>query len=214
MSVETEHGRLLASAAKSILSPLGCKRKGRSRIWIADQRFWVIVVEFQPSGFAKGSYLNVGACWLWHARSHWSFDHGYRVEEFTPFYDAHQFAAIAERLATRAAEEIRTLRTKFASLLDIARAITPHANARAWPVYHAAVVAGLRGDVDVSKRLFERVVEEPATTEWQRRLQVDCAELAQNLLETNKFRAAILAIIQESRALRGLPPDPACLDAA
>src|SRR6202000_1719294 len=38
--------------------PLGLERRGRSRTWIDDQRWYAIVVEFQPSGFSKGSYLN------------------------------------------------------------------------------------------------------------------------------------------------------------
>jgi hypothetical protein len=213
MSETTEHGRQLASAAKSSLLPLGCKRIGRSRTWIADQRFWVIVIEFQPSGFSKGSYLNVGACWLWYTKNYWSFDHGGRVEPFTTFRDEDQFAAVAKKLAMRAAEEIRTLRKTFASLSDIARQITPAPNARAWPLYHAAVAAGLAGNIATSERLFKRLIEEPVNTEWEKKLQADSAELAQTLPDAARFRAAILTIIQQSRGLLGLPPDPNCLDA-
>ena len=38
---------------------MGFWRKGRSRMWLADRDFWLGVVEFQPSGFRKGTYLNV-----------------------------------------------------------------------------------------------------------------------------------------------------------
>jgi len=214
MSKTSDHGRLLARAAKSVRSPLGCKQVGRSRTWVADQRFWVIVIEFQPSGFSKGSYLNVGACWLWYAKDYWSFDCGDRVEGFTPFRDPRQFTAVAERLATRAAEEVRGLRKKFASLSDIAREIMPTADARMWPVYHAAVAAGLTGDVAASERLFRQLVEESADTEWQKELQARSAELGQILPDAFRFREGVLAIVQESRRLHRLPPDPACLDVA
>ena len=43
---ENEHGRIIASAAKVHLLPLGCKRKGHSRSWLSDQRFWLIGIEF------------------------------------------------------------------------------------------------------------------------------------------------------------------------
>jgi len=171
MPEPTEHGRQLAAAARRILSPLGCEQLGRSRTWIADQRFWVIVIEFQPSSFSKGSYLNVGASWLWHVKNYWSFDHGSRVEGFKPFRDEHQFAIMAEELALRAAEEVEALRTRFASLPAIGHELTPKSDASAWPVYHAAVAAGLAGDVATARRLFDRLIQELSTAEWHQKLQ-------------------------------------------
>lgn len=44
--------KLLADAGKAHLAPIGCRRIGRSRTWISDHGYWLIVVEFQPSGFA------------------------------------------------------------------------------------------------------------------------------------------------------------------
>jgi hypothetical protein len=50
MAKASEHGRIIASAAKAALAPLGCLRRGQSRIWQDDHRYWAINVEFQPSG--------------------------------------------------------------------------------------------------------------------------------------------------------------------
>ena len=213
MSGRNVHSQQIANAAKSMLLPLGCKRIGRSRSWVADQRFWAIVVDFQPSGFSKGSYLSVNASWLWSAKPYWSLDYGSRFEGFSRFIDEHQFAAVADRLATRAAEEVRKLRERFASIADIARQIAPEAHAQGWSVYHAAVAAGLAGDIASSQKLFRRLIDEPAGVDWHLELQDDSIGLAQKLHEPTKFRAAVLAIVEESRALHGLQPDPACLDA-
>jgi hypothetical protein len=49
MSKQNEHGKLIAAAAKAALLPLGCRRKGQSRCWYSDERFWYIFIEFQPS---------------------------------------------------------------------------------------------------------------------------------------------------------------------
>ena len=51
MAKQNEHGRLIAAAAKAARAPLGCKRKGQSRLWFSDERYWLITVEFQPSGW-------------------------------------------------------------------------------------------------------------------------------------------------------------------
>jgi hypothetical protein len=59
MAKADEHARLIATAAKAALQPLGFVRRGRSRFWFADQGFWIIFAEFQPSGWSKGSYLNM-----------------------------------------------------------------------------------------------------------------------------------------------------------
>jgi len=208
-------GRVLAIAARRELAPLGCVRQGRSRIWIADQRFWAIMVEFQPSGYAKGSYLNVGAHWFWHAKDHWSFDYGNRVAGFTGFVDDEQFAAAAERLARGAAADVHALRSKFSSLGDVSRVLVPWADAlaTAWPDYHAAVAAGLNGDVANAARLFARLAAAPTVAAWHRDLQDRGAALATRLDDARAFRARVLAIVEEARALHRLAPDPNCLGA-
>jgi hypothetical protein len=57
MSKQNEHGKLIAAAAKAALLPLGCRRKGQSRCWYSDERFWYIFIEFQPSAWSRGTYL-------------------------------------------------------------------------------------------------------------------------------------------------------------
>ena len=99
MAKQNEHGRLIAAAAKAALAPLGCRRVGQSRTWISDQRYWLIVIEFQPSGWSKGSYLNVGAMWPWYARKGLFFHAGYRVADFIPFENREQFGPLIMGLA-------------------------------------------------------------------------------------------------------------------
>jgi hypothetical protein len=214
MSATNAHVRLLANAAKAILSPIGCTRIGRSRTWIADQRFWVIVIEFQPSSYSKGSHLNVGAHWLWHAQDSWSFDYGHRVVDFIFFRNEEQFAVAAEKLATRAVEEVHNLQRKFSSLSDIAREVAKKPHGTEWDIYHAAVAAGLTGDVANARRLFEGLIEGPPTWDWHAKLQADATILARTLPDVVKFRETVIAIIQKARALHRLPPDPTCLEAS
>lgn len=77
-----DHNRLIRDAAKRHLSLLGVQQRGRSRTWIDDRGWWLITVEFQPSSWSRGTYLNVGATWLWYFKNYLSFDLGYRIEGF------------------------------------------------------------------------------------------------------------------------------------
>src|ERR1022692_4746779 len=118
MSAEGEHGRILAAAARTALTPLGFWRKGRSRVWWADRGFWLAVVEFQPSSFSKGSYLNVAAHWHWGAMPNVPSQDYILVHHrrWIDFEDANQFLPLADRLAREGAEATEELESKFANM--------------------------------------------------------------------------------------------------
>lgn len=60
-----QHNKIINDVAKKILAPAGLFREGRSRCWIDDNEWFLIQVDFQPSSYEKGSYLNVGIAFLW-----------------------------------------------------------------------------------------------------------------------------------------------------
>jgi hypothetical protein len=212
MASSNEHGRLIAAAAKAALLPLGCKRKGQSRLWHSDQRFWVISIEFQPSGWAKGSYLNVGVKWLWNEQAGITCHPGYRAADFVPFQSNEQFKPRIEEMAGLAAKRVLELRTQFRSLRDVHRWLVAHATREGWPIYEAAVAAALIGDYAGARQLFERIRRWPTDSyDWQIRLKSESARLERLLSTPGQFRSAILDLIEGQRALIGLPGDPDCL---
>ena len=87
MGSETNHSKIITKAAKSILQPMGLFQKGKSRVWIDDNDWFFTVVEFQPSGFTKGSHLNVAVDFLWHKTDHLAYHFHYgnspRVNNFS-----------------------------------------------------------------------------------------------------------------------------------
>jgi hypothetical protein len=211
MAKVDEHTRLIATAAKAALQPLGFVRQGRSRFWFADQRFWIIFADFQPSGWSKGTYLNMGVKWLWQARP--ILDMNDRPVDFIPFESSEQFSPLIERMAEVAAQEALKLRAQFKSLADIYRYLIAHASSEGWPVYHAAVASGLVGDVETSKRLFKRMEAWPTYGyDWELDLKSESAALAALLFNRERFRSAILAIIEHTRRTMKMPPDPDCLE--
>ena len=63
--VAFDHNRLLKTLAAEMFEPLGLYQIGRSRTWVDDHAWWAIIVSFGPSGFGRGTYLDVGVTLLW-----------------------------------------------------------------------------------------------------------------------------------------------------
>jgi hypothetical protein len=79
-----QHDRVIAEAAHAALSSLGLVRKGRSRIWLDDQSWWLGIADFKPSNREPGAYLNVGLMFLWHPAAQYIFEIGGQLEGFSP----------------------------------------------------------------------------------------------------------------------------------
>jgi hypothetical protein len=155
----------------------------------------------------------VGAMWLWRARKGHAFNAGYRIADFVPFYNVNQFSCAADKLAAQAAGEVQRLRQQFKSLHDIYRYLVDHTSEANRDIFHAAIAAGLIGDVEASHRLFEIFLNMPVRgIQWQIELREKNTTLASRLKNAALFRGSVLAAIQECRILNALPPDPGCLD--
>lgn len=119
MANTADHNAIITAAARRVLAPAGLFRKGQSRTWIDDNGWYLTVVEFQPSGWDRGTYLNVGVNFLWARREYLAFEfhtgsRGARVGDFVPFTgDEEDFRSRVTDLAETAlekAEEYRRLR--------------------------------------------------------------------------------------------------------
>lgn len=73
MVTEVNHSKIIMQAARTVLQPMGLIQRGKSRVWIDDNGWFFTVVEFQPSGFTKGSHLNVAVNFLWHESEHLAY---------------------------------------------------------------------------------------------------------------------------------------------
>ena len=106
--MSNERARILREVGREIFVPLGVRQIGSSRHWVNDHGWWIVNVEFQPSGFAKGSYLNVGAQWLWRPSPSFAFEYGdpirirfpsEKTQDFMPFESEGQFGVAVRSLA-------------------------------------------------------------------------------------------------------------------
>jgi len=200
---DNEHGRIIASQAKIALQPSGFRRKGQSRTWIADRGFWLSVVEFQPSSWSRGSYLNVAVHWLWGSLRHTlTFDRYERVGSFVEFETAEQFLPLAGQMARKAAEIDQIHQSMFASIPTAATTLVDELRSGehgVWAAFHAGVAAGLAGDLSTARLMLESVREPVASRARSLFAHVDDAVA---------FRSQVREMIEAERTYfkLGAPP--------
>ena len=203
------HDKIIADAAKRTLGPLNFRRKGRSRTWFADHDWWLAVVEFQPSAWSKGSYLNVAAHWLWSEIGSLSFDFGGRVQAHVEYQSNAQFSPAASRLAEKAAEEAQRLTAMFTSLEATADILIAEQTAErehtggGWMAYNAGVVAGLVARADAATEMFERVLGGSAPAGSA--LKVAAARMARLVPDAARFKKDVALTIARQREALKLP---------
>jgi hypothetical protein len=207
-----DHSKIIAQVAKETLAPLGIFQKGRSRIWIDDRGWWVVHIEFQPSGFSKGSYLNVGAMWLWHEKDYFTFDagnddDGYRIAKFVEYVDEKQFRPEVIRLASAAKAKALRLRSKFASIHDAARYLPGQArrDENPWTKLSAAIALGYVGKTFRARWLFKSIERKKPVHDWEVQLREMARGFAETLDRPADFQRYVKETILRTRTLLKLP---------
>ena len=171
-----QHNNIINDVAKKILAPEGLFRKGSSRCWIDDNDWFFIVVEFQPSAFEKGSYLNVGIDFLWEKTAALndglSFDYGGRVlangNQFASYQSDHansdkDFASKIEAFAATALDEVTEYRKfrdlEYAKTALKKKVVQTSEKHLFWEVYHLAMLCFFKRDYEEGKRYFDRYMD-------------------------------------------------------
>jgi hypothetical protein len=214
VSTSSPPSRLLNAAAREVLKPMGLIQRGKSRTWIDDHGCWLIVVNFESSGFSKGSYLAVSADFLWHDRDWLAYAVGGRLREsrgpeiWADFSSEEQFAAEARRLATRAADEVARFRSRFSTLRDWADELTRTANGHFWPQFDAGVACALVGRKSEAHQWFERVYTSKGDDrDWVLAAQGRAREFDVLLADGQELRSEISQIVRRFRIALKLDPD-------
>jgi hypothetical protein len=196
------HDKIIAEAAKRVLQPLGFERKDRSRTWLADRDWWLAVVEFQPSSWSKGSYLNVAAHWLWMGTGHLSFDFGGRTEGFEEYLSDVLFGSAAEKLAMAAALAAKRLAETFTSMDATADVLLAHdaslpsRSRGSWSTYSAGVAAGLAHRAADADGMFRSISDD--------RVRPDAERLLNVLSDDVSFRREVASLVGRQRKALGL----------
>jgi hypothetical protein len=200
-----DHNRDIATAAKAILRPIGCVQKGRSRTWLDDRGWWVAVVEFQPSGWSKGSYLNVAACFLWAEKDSLSFDDPAGERPWFDAAEGQSFLDKANILASQARDAILRLRERHTSTASSASWLTSRPRLSNHGHFHAAVALGLSGNSTAAGTHFKAATDLGTDIPWVLELNDTCARLGEIVSNRRAFVEAVSDTIQRTRRLMRLP---------
>jgi hypothetical protein len=196
-----DHNQYLTQAARAHLRPLGFVQKGRSRTWLWDRRWHLLVVEFQPSSWSRGSYLNVGATLLWAPKAHVTFDLGGRVAPFSPLEDEAQFADTAESLALHAVRESTKLYEHLESFEAVALAFEEVESSLGF--YHRAIAMGLAGRLSEAVRLFDRLRSDATegAPDWVLALYANAATLSASVRSAQDFLGHVNELVVSHRSM-------------
>lgn len=141
-----DHNKIIRKAAREILAPMGLIQKGQSRTWIDDNGWYFTVVEFQPSAYGKGSYLNVGIHFLWTKHDYLSYDIGGRKNSFVDFNgDESQFYSDMLSLVEKSSAFVHQYR--LFNNQDYAKEyMLNNTLSASWDLYHKMMICGLTKD--------------------------------------------------------------------
>lgn len=161
-----QHNKIINNAAKKILSPHGIFRKGSSRIWLDDNDYFLTVIEFQPSGYDKGSYLNVGLTFLWETTEDLNdalvFELGGRVfvngRQFVSCKNDETFSEAMESFAAEALKKAEEYR-KFRDLKYAKGTMAKNLKPKFWSVYNLAMLCFFKGDFTDGKKYFDKYLD-------------------------------------------------------
>lgn len=164
MEGKQDHNKIIRRAAGEVLKPLGLFQVGQSRLWIDDNGWFLTLVEFQPSGFSKGSYLNVALHFLWgrdisSAAHSFNFPVGGAIRQNafvaladheTDFYEA--MTAMAQK-AARLVEEYR----QFRDLTHARQALLEAKRNTSHDILHKMMICGLTKD-PLAERYYHQLI--------------------------------------------------------
>ena len=175
------HNKIINQTAKEILSPHGIFQKGKSRLWIDDNGWFLTIIEFQPSGWSKGSYLNVGLHFLWTETDYITFGFSYKNntriffnngKQFIWYENDKQFVEESKALVQMALD--KALYYRQYKDLDYAKKQileSVHRSACAWMSWNKLMICLLSDDKNTEKYLtdFEAIIDllDESNVLWQ-----------------------------------------------
>lgn len=215
------HIRIINNTAKKLLAPHHIFRIGSSRCWMDDNDYFLTIIEFQPSAYGKGSYLNVGISFLWEKTPALNlltgFDFGYRVSvngsEYAAYHDDDKFAKDLETFALAALDKATEYRKfgdlEYAKQMLIQNIETIPHDRCFWELYDLAMLCFFKGDYDDGMRCFDSFMsvlqdslyQNGILIEWRQTFYEYChSALLPQLTSAKTAKRTVAAMINRRRS--------------
>ena len=158
------HEKIISDRTKEGLLSQGFFRKGRSRIYLNDNGYFFIQLEFQPRSGLKGTFLNIGISFLWETteglNSTLAYCYDSRLEEFIEYKDDVTFSIEVDRMIASANKKIPEylMFNDFAYAKNRLLRRTKETKYPFWDVYNLAMLCFLGGDFEDGLINFNRFI--------------------------------------------------------
>ncbi|MDI6105767.1 hypothetical protein QLQ12_45040 [Actinoplanes sp. NEAU-A12] len=223
--------QMVVAAAQAELRPLGLQRHKRTRLWVEDRGWWLLLAGFERAR-SGDTQLMVGAKFLWGPMTELTYDYGGRLhwrEETGDFatdrpHDGHvwvdgirhvgddRFAADLKQVTGIARQRVVQLRQEFATPADVARLLSaPQSRVGAtswWHTFHTGAAAGLSGDAELARKHFDRIRPDRLAVEWERELGRRAAALSALTEDRPALFRRLCNDIADTRSRLGMPDTP------
>lgn len=208
MTTQIDHNKLLKKIAKEQLKAYGIFQKGQSRIFLYDKVWYTIVIEFQPSSWSKGTYLNIGVDFNFYPRDYFAFGYGYRETGFEEFKDEEQFAKLVNDLCDLTIKRVQELESKFQDIWTALKTADKEKGNDTWRIYEVAVLNALTLNFDKAEKQFKKVSKEKCEYDWEIERKSTAEEFLNWIQDKSTFLDNIKKLIHKTRELKRLPDIP------
>jgi len=205
MQPSFDHNKLLTKIAKDRLKPHGIEQKGKSRTFLYDHCLYTIVIEFQPSSSAKGTYLNIGVDFNFYPRDYFAFSHGYREKAFQEAEDEAQFTKIIHSYCDTAIKRLDQLKKAFADIDTAISTLTKKSINDPWDYFDVGVLCGLAGRKKQAETMLKRLENKKCEFAYEFERNKQTVEVLTWLEGDSNFDAHIKSLVEKTRLLKKLP---------
>jgi hypothetical protein len=230
--------QMVVAAAQTALRPLGLRRHNRTRVWVEDRGWWLLLVALERTR-GGDTQLAVAAKFLWGPMPEFTYDLGGRVfwrEDTGDFatewpQDGHvwvqgirhirddQFATDLAQVTGIARQRAEQLRQEIGTPADVARVLAaPQSRITAtswWHAFHTGAAAGMSGDAALARKHFDRIRPDRLAVAWESDLGRRAATLSALADEPPALFRRLSDDVAAMRARLGLsdtplaaPPEP------
>ena len=205
MTTQIDHNKLLKKIAKERLKPCGIIQQGQSRTFFYDKGWFTIVIEFQPSSWSKGTYLNIGVDFNFYPRDYFAFVYGYREKGFEEFKDEEQFNKIVNELCELTIKRVQQLEQKFIDVWTALKIAEKEKGGDTWRIYELAVLNILTSNFYKARKQLLQVSKTKCEYNWEMERKKVADELIDWLQERPANLDKIENLINKTRQLKKLP---------
>ncbi len=203
--IQSDCSKIINKVAKQLFSPFGITRKGQSRTWLDDQKWFTTVIEFQPFNGRQGTTLNIGVNFHWYVKDYFSFDIGYRQDVIFEYYiNDDQFSKVVEKFCTIAIEKALDYRENLQKISSAKPTILKHdfTSENLWGSYHKGTICGILGDFDEQNKFYDRLLNAEHPVEWVKELKLRTNILKALPKDKNIFSQNVIDIIKKQEILK------------